>query len=316
MRRVGAAVALVAAVATACSSSGTPSAAPARHAPASTQRIDATGPVGVAVVGSTVWTVEASAGSVVSRDARTGRLLHRVRVGATPLRAVYDGRLLWVSVFGAGKVVAIDPRSAQIVYRVPVLGQPEGIAAAFGAIWVVRQAAHKLTRLSSNGTVGASYPLGPEPRLVASSAHDLFVADVVDGTITRIDPSTGARTVSGKVCDGAQDVVDASGTLWVACTSSDRVVGVDETTLHVTARLHVGGEPDGERIAAGALYLVATTGPTIYRVRIGPHPAIEQKRVLGKALPLEDTANDDLVVTAGRIWVSSYAQNEMLNVPY
>jgi streptogramin lyase len=262
-----------------------------------------------------VWTAEASGGVVVSRDARTGRLVHRVQVGDTPLRAVYDGTSVWVSVFKAGEVVAIEPGSARIVHRVRLPGQPEGITAAFGAIWVVRQAARKLTRISPDGTLGSSYPLGSEPRLVAAGAHALFVADVTDDTITRIDPSTGTRTLSGKVCDGPQDLVDASGTLWVACTRSDSVVAVDETTLRVTERLHVAGEPDGERVAGGMLYVVATTGPTVYRLRIGAHPAVESKRVLGQALPLEDRANVELVVTAGRIWVSSFGEDKVLDVP-
>jgi outer membrane protein assembly factor BamB len=279
------------------------------------QQIAAGGPVGLAVDGARVWTAEASGGVVVSRDARTGRLVHRVQVGDTPLRAVYDGTSVWVSVFKAGEVVAIEPGSARIVHRVRLPGQPEGITAAFGAIWVVRQAARKLTRISPDGTLGSSYPLGSEPRLVAAGAHALFVADVTDDTITRIDPSTGTRTLSGKVCDGPQDLVDASGTLWVACTRSDRVVAVDESTLRVAARLHVAGEPDGERLVDGTLYVAATTGPTVYQVRIGAHPAVESKRVLGKALPLEDRANVDLVVTAGRIWVSSFGQDKLLDVP-
>jgi outer membrane protein assembly factor BamB len=307
--------ALVVAAATGCSSHGAPPAPSVHRAERPAQRIDARGPVGLTAVGSTVWTVEAAAGAVVARDARTGRLLHRVHVGATPLRAVYDGTSLWVSVFGAGKVVAVDPSSGRIVHRVRMSGQPEGITAAFGAIWVVRQAARKLTRISPAGRVGPSYRLGAEPRLVAASAHDLFVADVTDGTITRVDPNSGRRTVSGKVCDGAQDVVDAGGTLWVACTRSNRVVGVDENTLRVTASLHVAGEPDGERVHSGTLYVVATTGPTIYRVRIGTDPAIEHKQDLGKAFALDDRANVDLVVASGRIWVSSYGEGKVLNIP-
>lgn len=314
-RWLAAAAALVVAVVAGCSSSGPASNPSAQHSAGATQRFASRGPVGLVAVGSTVWIVEASAGSVVSRDARTGRLLHRVHVGDTPLRAVYDGRSVWVSVFGAGQVVAIDPRSAGVVHRVSVSGQPEGITAAFGAIWVVRQAARKLTRISPEGTLGPSYPLGSEPRLVAAGTAELFVADPVDGTITRIDPHRGTRTVSAKVCDGAQDLVDASGTLWVACTSSDRVVGVDEKTLHVTARLRVAGEPDGERVVDGTLYVVATTGPTLYQVRIRSNPAIERKRVLGEAFALHDSANVDLALTAGRVWVSSISENKVLNVP-
>jgi sugar lactone lactonase YvrE len=313
VRRAG--LALAAVVLAGCSSSGTPPARSAHRTVRPAQRIDANGPVGLTVVGSTVWTVESSAGTVVSRDVGTGRLLHRVRVGDTPLRAASDGRSVWVSVFGAGRVVAVDARSGNVVRRVAVPGQPEGITAAFGSIWVVRQAARKLTRIDPDGTLGPSFPLGSEPRLVTAGGRDLFVADVTDGTVTRIDPSTGTRTVSGKVCDGAQDLADASGTLWVACTGSDRVVAVDESTLRVTSGLDVPGEPDGERVVGRTLYVVATTGPTVYQIRTGTDPAIEGKRVLGRAFALVDRANVDLVVTAGRIWVTSYGEGKVLNVP-
>jgi hypothetical protein len=102
--------------------------------------------------------------------------------------------------------------------------------------------------------------------------------------------------------------------LWVACTRSDRVVAVNENTLRVTAWLPVAGEPDGERVVGSRLYVAATRGPTLYEVRLGAHPSVERKRVLGNALALEDRANVDLVVTAGRIWVSSFGQNAVLNV--
>jgi DNA-binding beta-propeller fold protein YncE len=197
------------------------------------------GPVGLASTGSAMWVVSASAGTLTGFDARTGRKLHQIQVGATPLRATFDGKLLWISVFGAGKVVAVDPRSGKIVRTVAVPGQPEGIVSAFGAVWVVRQQARKLTRISPAGTVGPSYPLGSEPRLVTASGTNLFVADVTDGTITRIDPKSGRRTVSKQVCDGAQDLADAGGTLWVTCTRSDTVVAVDEQSLRVTHKVTI-----------------------------------------------------------------------------
>jgi sugar lactone lactonase YvrE len=214
-----------------------------------------------------------------------------------------------------GLAVAVDPGSGRVVRRVAVPGQPEGIVAAAGSIWVVRQAARKLTRIGPDGAVGPNYPLGSEPRLVAAGGGALFVADVTDGTITRVDPRSASRTVGSKVCDGPQNLVDAAGTLWVACTRSDRLVAVDEATLRATAQLHVSGEPDGERVVNGHLYVAATVGPTVYEVRTGAHPAVGRQRVLGKALALQDRANVDVVLAAGRIWVSSFGENSVLDVP-
>jgi DNA-binding beta-propeller fold protein YncE len=271
------------------------------------------GPVGVAVVDSSVWVVSASAGTVTGFDAATGKKLRTVAVGETPLRAASDGKLLWVSVFGAGQVVAVDPTSGRVIRRTGVPGQPEGIVSAFGAIWVVRQQARKLTRIDPSGKLGPSYPLGSEPRLVTASASDLFVADVTDGTITRIDPQSGRRTVSKQVCDGAQNLADQDGKLWVTCTRSDTVVAVDERTLTVTRKLRIKGEPDGiVRSSDGGMLIVTTTGPAVYEVPQGNGQKVQRLAVLGKRGALLDRANDDLAVADGRVWVSDYQGNRVV----
>jgi sugar lactone lactonase YvrE len=266
--------------------------------------------VGLASTGSSVWVV--GAGTVTGFDAQSGRKLRTVAVGDTPLRATFDGTLLWVSVFGAGRVVAVDPKTGTIAHRVAVPGQPEGIVSAFGAVWVVRQQARKLTRISPTGELGTSYPLGTEPRLVTASSTDLFVADVTDGTITRIDPRTGQRTVSKQVCDGAQDMADAHGTLWVTCTRSDTVVAVDEQRLQVIHKLTVKNEPDGIRIADGHVFVVTTAGPTVYELPADGAGKVQRLVVLGKGGELFDRANDDLVVAGGAVWVSDYQGNKLI----
>jgi hypothetical protein len=53
----------------------------------------------------------------------------------------------------------------------------------------------------------------------------------------------------------------------------------------------------------------------VYEVRTGAHPAVGRQRVLGKALALQDRANVDVVLAAGRIWVSSFGENSVLDVP-
>ena len=310
MRPILAALAAAALVAGCSSSSSSPANDPT--AAAKPRSFAIAGPVGIAVVDSSVWVVSASAGTVTGFDAATGKKLHTVEVGDTPLRATSDGKQLWVSVFGAGQVVAVDPASGRITQRVDVPGQPEGIASALGAIWVVRQQARKLTRIDPDGTVGTSYPLGSEPRLVTASADRLFVADVTDGTITRIDPESGERTVSKPVCDGAQNLADQDGTLWVTCTRSDTMVAVDEKTLRVTRKLTLKGEPDGIRVANGFVFVVATTGPTVYTLSADGTGKVEQNVRLGKGGALLDQANDDLSVTDGRVWVSDYQGNRLI----
>jgi sugar lactone lactonase YvrE len=199
------------------------------------------------------------------------------------------------------------------VRRVAVSGQPEGIVAAFGAIWVVRQQAGALSRISPDGRLDATYRIGREPRLVAAGKSALFVSDHGSGTVTRVDPTTGQRRTSGHLCDGPQDLVPYAGTLWVSCTAGDEVIAVDERTMTVTGRVKVPGEPDGLDATGGHLRVVTTSGPTLYELDADPHaPKVTSTTKLGSAAPLQDRANDDLIVTGSTAWVSSFADGAVL----
>jgi sugar lactone lactonase YvrE len=311
MRRIGWVPALLVAVVGCGVSTPTgdvPSQSPGAH-PAS---FAAASPVGLAVAGDRVWAVNAGAAEVSGRTTPTSAPT-RVPVGDTPLRAAYDGRLLWVSVFGAGRVVAIDPTTGRVVRRVKVGGQPEGLVAAFGAVWVVRQEARLLTRISRQGQVGPSYHLGAEPRLVTASSTALFVSNFLDGTVTRVDPTSGAHRTSGLICTGAQGLAVSGAILWITCTPSDKVVAVDTQTLRTTGEVTVPGEPDAIRLVGAGLYVVTTAGPTLVRIDAdSKRPKVLSTTRLGDAAPLQDQANVDAVMTGGRWWVSSPSQNKVL----
>jgi hypothetical protein len=273
------------------------------------------GPVGLVRAAGDVWVVSASAGTVTARSLATGALVRTVHVGATPLRAVYFHHLVWVTVFGGGQVVAIDPDNGRIAHRVALSGQPEGLAPMAGSVWVVRQKAHLLTEVHIDGRLGRSFRLGSDPRQVAADRRRLFVTDFVDGTVTRIDPRTGSRAVSRKVCNGPQGMAEQAGAMWIACTSDDEVIAVDERTLQVLGRIAVANEPDAVRAQGSRLYVLSTDGPTLHRLAPNPAaPTVLRTQRLADAPPLDDRANVDLLVAGTQFWASSYATNQLLAI--
>ena len=300
---------LVAAFACACSGS---SAAPhARPSQASIPSYDAAQPVGLAAADGKVWTVEAGGDAITGRATPTAKPV-TIPVGATPLRVVAAGRLLWVSVFGADRVVAVDPRTQKVVRRLRMPGQPEGLVSAFGAVWVVRQQAQLLTKITRSG-VGPSYRLGDEPRLVTADEASLFASNFSAGTVTRVDPKSGKTVTSGQVCTGPQDMVAIQRVLWVACTPDNTVVAVDTATLHVLGKVTVDGEPDALFFDGSHLYVVTTAGPTIVELSTdAKHPTALHRKALGDAAPLFDQANVDALRIAGKWWVSSPSENRVL----
>ena len=173
-------------------------------------------------------------------------------------------------------------------------------------MWVVRQQARLLTRIDSDGRVAVSFHLGQEPRLVTASARYLFASNFTDGTVTRIDPSSATVRTSTKVCAGAQDMAVAGDILWVSCTPADTVAAIDIKTMRETGHVRVSGEPDAIRVVASAVDVVTTAGPSL--VEIDPdaqHPSVKRRVTLGTAPALQDIANVDAVMFAGKWWVSS-----------
>jgi streptogramin lyase len=299
----------------ATTSAGSPASSASSSGPAavsSVPSIAVPGPVGLAVVGDAVWAASPDDGTVGA--AQGG---HRVAVGETPLRLASDGHgTVWATVFGSGDVVAVDASSGTVRRRLHLGGQPEGVAVAYGSVWVVRQEARRLTRLSPTGRRLGDTPLGLEPRLVAAGAGALWVPDVTDGTLTRVDPTgrRAPRTVAA--CDGAQGVAVLEATVWVTCTRSDTVVAVDATSMRVLGRLSLAGEPDGVAGVAGHLWVAMAHGPAL--VELDPTasaPAELGRRELGTGPALLDRANVDVAVGGKTVWVSSVQDGKVYAVP-
>jgi DNA-binding beta-propeller fold protein YncE len=282
----------------------TPSAAPSPATPSGSPpaaHVPVAEPVGIAVAGGSVWVASAGDGTVV----RLGHPSVQVEVGSTPLRLLADGGLVWVSVFGDGKFVAIDPATNRVVRQVPLAGQPEGLAAGFQDLWVVRQKSQSLTRISPGGKVLHDYPLGAEPRLVAVGQSYVFASNFRDGTISRLDPRTGSVSTA-RVCDGAQGMAAAGTVLWVSCTPANQVVAVGQQDLKVLGRLDLPGEPDAVHSVGDAVWVALARGPALVRLGGTPSaPAVAQTVTLDSRPGLADRANVDFAVQDGEFWVTA-----------
>jgi streptogramin lyase len=268
------------------------------------------GPVGLAVAGGALWAVSSAGGTVVRIDPATGAVGVGVAVGKTALRAAGDGDLLWVSVFGTGHVVAVDTTTSTVRHDVELGGGPEGIGVGFGSVWVVRQDARVLTQLDRTGTKVGDVAVGTTPRLLAFGRTHVWVSDFGAGTVTRVDPAAGSAETSAALCQGAQGLAVDAGVVWLACTTSNEVVAVDERTMAVRGRVAVPGEPDAIRVVDGRVWVAATDGPTLVQLSAdaGAPAVVSQHRLAGDA-PLGDRANVDLAAAGGRLWVSAPRSN-------
>ena len=262
----------------------------------------ARGPVGLARDGSGhVWVAAADADAVQRLGGRA------VKVGRAPLRLAYAGGLVWATVFRDGTLVGVDPATGKVAKTVTIGDEPEGVTAASGSLWVVQQRPATLVEVDPDtAEVVRRTPVGAGPRLVVGALGALWMSDYTAGKVIRIDPSGGHPRTSPALCDGPQGMAAVAGRLWVACTNDETVLALDPGTLRRTATLKVSGHPDAlAEDGNGHLLVALQDGPALATVDPA-EPAVSRRQRLGRALPLHDRANVDLVVGGGKAYVTSY----------
>ncbi len=256
------------------------------------------GPVGVADVGGTPWTVLVDDGTVRTADDE------RIDVGEAPLRLAETPKGVWVSVIGDGTVVRIDPASGEVDRTVrlrPRGSEPEGVAWDGESLWVVDQAHGRVVQLDDDGTVITSMSTDDEPRLVSAGPSGVWVTNYGGSSLTRVSRPAVVTTVPLEGCVGPQGVAEAGGRAWVACTLSGKVVALDTRTMKQAAE--IDDIPDADAVVASGdtVYVIGQSGPTIYVID-GASGELTDTVVLGTATPTNENVGaavvgDDLVVT-------------------
>ena len=130
---------------------------------------------------------------------------------------------MWASSESVGKVTEIDPRSGDVLQEIGVGNGASGIAYGAGALWV---------------------------------------ANTLDGTVSRIDPRSGVPTTFPiGASDGPASVAADANNVWVSNEFGGTVARIDPTRGTVLKRLTIGRRPQGIALVDGALWVgVAASG--------------------------------------------------------
>ena len=85
----------------------------------------------------------------------------------------------------------------------------------------------------------------------------MWVANSLDGTVSRIDPQTNRVTATIPVGDGPAAIAVGAGGVWVANEFAGTVARIDPATDTVTRTITVGNRPRGVAIAGGLVWVGA-----------------------------------------------------------
>ena len=179
------------------------------------------------------WSVAADRGGAWVTDgsrrlfrvaAGEGGGMRRVDAGREVGGVAVDGSGVWAISHRPPSVVRIAARSGAVTARIPISGRrgfaspyPIAVEAGAGAVWVLNANTGTVSRIDPElRAVTSTVQVGVEhvPVRLAVGAGAVWVA-AVDGTLTRIEPRTGA--VSMTVIGGSLgDVAVVDGKVWVS----------------------------------------------------------------------------------------------------
>ncbi len=155
-------------------------------------------------------------------------------------------------------------------------------------------------------TPRATFAVGRGPDGIALGAGAVWVAASRGGTLTRIDPASGA-TASVDVGPNPDSVVVALGSVWVTVTDAGKVVRVStDRRPQVLESIDVGARPEGIAASGRAIWvtnsgdgtltqIIASTGETHTVTGVGRGPV-------------------DVAIGAGAVWVANSSDGTVARV--
>ena len=149
-----------------------------------------------------------------------------------------------------------------------------------------------------SGRIVTSYAVGGSPGAVAVGAGSVWVANRLDGTVSRIDRKRAPDAVVTIQVGGAPSALTfGAGALWVADGETREVAQVDPGSNKVLLRIPVGNAPRSLAAAAGALWAVSGVDGSVHRIDL-------YRGRVTRSIPL-GAVPTAIVAGAGALWVSS-----------
>jgi streptogramin lyase len=203
-----------------------------------------------------------------------------VTTGSAPCGLAARAGSIWVGVYGSGDLLSIDDTSGRVEARVRVGRWACRVAVGPAAIWVTRDRAGEIVRVSRGTGRLRRMKVGAGAFDVLLAGGSLWVTSFEIGTIARFDAATAKLTRVYKIAgSNPAGITLCGGRMWVGHGRAATWLTFIEPTTHRMRRVDVGttgpGWPrcigDSLWVTAGGTLLKvdAATGKVQARLRLG-----------------------------------------------
>ena len=164
-------------------------------------------------------------------------------------------------------LVQFNPVTSKRVQALTVGNGPGGVAVGPDAVWVANQIDGTLSRLDLNrGSVADAIPIGPAPADVAVGFSAVWVVLEETGAVVRYDPVTRSIAAAVNVGNGPIAVAVGADAVWVVNSRDGTVSRVDPATNSVSAVVRVGSDPSAVAVVDGSVWIAVSGSGWVSRI--------------------------------------------------
>lgn len=210
-------------------------------------------------------------GEYIAQFDDTGRVIGRaLRVGNTPQGMAVAGDGLWVAALNGGTVARVDLATGKLDTRPARVGSdfPSSLAVGFGSLWVTDVVDNRLLRVDPETLRRDEViEVGDSPTAVAVGHGSVWVANFRDGTVSRVDPDSNEVVAVIRVGKGIGGLSVGDAYVWVTTHAHGSVVAIDPTGDGVAGIENVGRRPQGVVASDGGAWVAVQGTNELVRVQ-------------------------------------------------
>jgi ABC-type transport system substrate-binding protein/class 3 adenylate cyclase len=211
-------------------------------------------PTGIAIGDDAVWVSRGPDGTIGRIDVDTNTVSQSFDAGSSPSGIAFGDGALWVADTVGATLLRIDTTSGE-ARSVELAGLPTAVASTPDGVWVTVPPSGVARIDGEDPSLTLDVEVGDGPSAIAHAFGSIWVANKLDGTVTRLDPSTGKTLATVAVGEGPTSLVAAGGRLWVANAYDSSITSIDPETNERDATTPVGSEAASIASDGDALWL-------------------------------------------------------------
>lgn len=154
-----------------------------------------------------------------------------------------------------------------VVARIATGEEAAGVAVDGAAVWVTNIFEDTVSRIDpATNVVTATIAVPGFPTGIASDGATVWVTHLRSGVLTRIDAQTNQVVATSQVGIWPGNIAIGGGAVWVVLEGEDAILKIDQQTGEVVERIGVAADPYGIVFADGAVWVTSPGEGIVTRI--------------------------------------------------